>query len=176
MYCQCKNQMNYKVVGIFEDVNKFDTESEEAWAQITVPEMVTIPNCYPDIEEIERIYVGIQIDSTKVINTPKKEEEGVLIPNKEGTFLTGRKLLVDGVICQTIVYTADTTAQTLHSFDFKYPFCTYVVIPDSEDDIELIKYCIESCIEDVYAKVINRREIFKSVSIFLKPILITDPC
>ncbi|MEG0307473.1 MAG: DUF3794 domain-containing protein [Clostridium sp.] len=168
MYCKCNNGNNYQVVGLCDDPSRFDTEIQDSWTQITVPEILPLPDCYPDIEDLERIYINVKIDSARVIDTPSKVLNGRLIENQEGTTLTGRKLLVDGIICQTIVYTADTCVQSLHSVNFKYPFCTFIVIPDDETPIELTKYCVEACVEDVFAKVLNGRVIFKSVSLFLK--------
>lgn len=163
MYCKCNNSYNYQVVGTCDNPSQYDTDEKEAWTQITVPEILTIPECYPDVENVERIYVNVKIDTTEVMDTPSKAE-----PNEEGTFLTGRQILVDGVICQTVVYTADTCEQSLHSVNFKFPFCTYIMIPDDGTDIELLEYCIDVCIEDVYAKVLNNRVIFKNVTLFLK--------
>ena len=176
MYCKCAHGNNYQVVGLCDDPSSVKITSQDSWTQITIPEILQLPDCYPDIEDLERIYINAKIDSVTVIDTPSKIQSGVLVPNAEGTTLTGRKLLVDGVICQTIVYTADTCAQSLHSVNFKFPFCTYIVIPDSTTPIELTNYCVDPCIENVYAQVLNNRVIFKSVSLFLKANLATIEC
>ncbi|MDU1414177.1 MAG: DUF3794 domain-containing protein [Clostridium sp.] len=168
MYCQCNHGYNYQVVGLCDEPSRFNSDEKESWTQITVPEILQLPDCYPDIEDLERIYINVKVDTVKVIDTPSKIENGVLIPNEEGTTLTGRKLLVDGVICQTTVYTADTCIQSLHSVNFQYPFSTYIVIPNDGTPLELAKYCVDVCIEDVYAKVLNSRTIFKSVTLFIK--------
>jgi len=118
MYCKCNHGYNYQIVGLCDDPSKFDTEEKEAWTQITVPEILPLPDCYPNIEDLERIYIDVKIDSARVIETPSKVDgEGELVENEEGTTLTGRKLLVDGIICQTIVYTADTCVQSLQSMN-----------------------------------------------------------
>lgn len=176
MYCKCSHGYNYQVVGLCDNPSKINITSEEPWTQIIVPEVLPLPDCYPDIEDLERIYIDIKIDSVRVIDTPSKITNGVLVPNAEGTTLTGRKLLVEGVICQTIVYTANVCLQSLHSVNFKFPFCTYIVIPNDETPIELTKYCVKSCIEDVYARPLNNRLIFKSVALFLKASKVEVDC
>ncbi|MEG1255382.1 SPOCS domain-containing protein [Clostridium sp.] len=177
MYCKCNHGYNYQVVGLCDDPSRFDTQEQEPWTQIIVPEILQLPDCYPDIEDLERIYINVKIESARVIETPSKvDSSGVLVENAEGTTLTGRKLLVDGIICQTIVYTADTCVQSLHSVNFQHPFCTYIVIPDDETPIELTKYCVDVCVEDVFAKVLNSRIIFKSVALFLKATIAETTC
>lgn len=167
MYCNCKNVNNYQVIGLC-DVENFPTPTTGSWTQITVPEILPLPDCYPEIENIERIYVKVGIESTKIINTPTPSATNV-----EGDMLTGKKLIVDGVICQTVVYTANTCEQSLHSINFKYPFCAAIVL-DTTD--EATDYCIQSCIENVYARKINDRTIFKSVTLFLNAEPISGEC
>lgn len=68
MYCKCTQGNNYKVIGLCNPKNYNQTD-KEAWTQITIPEILPLPDCYPDIEEIERVYVNVIIDSTRVIET-----------------------------------------------------------------------------------------------------------
>lgn len=159
MYCKCSKGNNYKVIGLC-DPKKFDQENTAAWTQITVPEILPLPECFPDIEDLERVYVNVVIESVRVIETP------VATGNTEGTILTGKKLIVDGNVCQTVVYTADVCEQSLHSINFKYPFCTSIVL-DPSVNVEESEFCVKACIEDVFAKALNPRTIFKSVTLFL---------
>lgn len=171
MNCNCSLAHNYEVVGLcdLEMVNGGNPIPKgEAWVQITVPEVLTIPDCKPPIEGIDKIYISAYVNSTRIIETPTSplDTEGNPIPNVEGVTLTGRKLLVDGYLCQDIVYTANNCTQTVHSSNFKVPFSTYIVI-DGKADLELDQYCVEVCIEDVFARVLSDRSIFKNVTLFL---------
>lgn len=168
MYCKCTNGYNYQVEGVC-DIKDFTPITSREWKQIVVPEILSIPECYPNIEEIERVYVNVVITSTRIIETPSSNG------NVEGVNLTGYKLIVDGDICQTVVYTADDCHQSLHSINFKYPFCTYIVI-NNDIDICDDKYCVKVCVEDLFAKVLNSRTIFKSVSLFLAAVKVSDVC
>ena len=174
MKCDCSNNYNYDVIGLC-DISKIGTKGEVAnnstWTQITIPEILTVPKNKPNIESIDKIYINVRIESTRIIATPKTEAN---VTSTEGLKLTGRKLLVDGYLCQTIVYTANNCYQTVHSSSFRVPFCTYIVI-ESNADIDTDKYCVKGCIEDVFAKPLNERTIFKNVSLFLNATKSNDP-
>jgi len=51
----------------------------------------------------------------------------VLIPNAEGTCLSGRKLIVIGVLKQKIVYTAEVATQSVHSAHYEIPFTSHII-------------------------------------------------
>ena len=51
----------------------------------------------------------------------------VLIANAEGTCLSGRKLIIEGVLKQKIVYTAEVATQSVHSAHFDIPFISYII-------------------------------------------------
>lgn len=111
-----------------------------------------------------------------------------LLPNEEGTILTGRKLIIEGVINQKIVYTALVDEQSVHSAHYCFPFSAFVIpyakfvgltynletncfsytpgqaiIVDLNEDFNVIPY-----IEDIFAYAVDTRTIFKNVTIFLK--------
>ena len=67
--------------------------------------------------------------------------------------MTGKKLMVNGNICETIVYTANSCEQSLHSINFKFPFCTEIVL-NKDVDFEFAKFYIKPCVENVFAKAI----------------------
>lgn len=179
MFCKCTTEHNYSVIGLC-DLTKTDfgnITTTQPWTEISVPEVLSIPGCKPDVESVDKIYINAKVTSTKIIETPKSPRPtgGAFIPNPEGLILTGRKLLVDGILCQTIVYTADVPEQTVHSAHFNIPFCTFIVLPE-DVDVDLDSFCVRVCIEDVYAKVLNPRSIFKNVTLFLYAEEVTNPC
>lgn len=51
----------------------------------------------------------------------------VINPNEEGTCLSGRKLVIEGVLEQKVVYTALVASQTVHSVCRAIPFSAYVI-------------------------------------------------
>ena len=173
MYCQCSKGNQYNVVGL-GDVSSFDQESSpSAWTQTTVSEILPLPDCYPDIESIERVYVNPVVEQVRFVKTPVPEVE-----EEEGFTITGNKVIVDGSLCQTIVYTAADCEQSLHSINFKYPFCVSVMLePTTEvNDPALEDYCAKVLIEDLYAKALNPRTICKCVTIFVVPEVVSVVC
>lgn len=159
MFCKCQPNQTIDVVGLC-DVSKIDLSVNNAWTQISIPEVFTIPPVKPDIEQIEKVFVNVKILSKRVVETPKGSG-----PNQEGTTLTGFKLIIEGVLDQKIIYTADKPTQPVHSAEFCFPFSAFIVLPlgtTVTDD-----FCVDACIEDVFIKVINPRKFFKNVTLLL---------
>ena len=50
-----------------------------------------------------------------------------IIGNAEGTCLTGRKLIIEGVLKQKVVYTAELSEQSVHSAHFEVPFIAFII-------------------------------------------------
>lgn len=50
-----------------------------------------------------------------------------ITPNEEGTCLSGRKLIVEGVLKQKVVYTGLVTTQSVHSVHNEVPFTAYII-------------------------------------------------
>ena len=159
MYCTCSKENNYSVIGLCDGANT--TTVVNAWTEISVPEILTIPSCKPDIEAVDKVYISAKITSTKVIETPTSPGD-----NEEGLQLTGRKLLVDGFLCEKIIYTADEPEQSVHAAHFNIPFCAFIVIPGNVD-VDTAKFCVIPCIEDVFVTILNKRTLFKNVTLFL---------
>lgn len=166
MICNCSSNFNYKVVGLC-DVSKVQSSSN--WTEISVPEILTIPAAKPDIESIDKIYINSKITTTKVIDTPTSPiptGSATPTPSPEGLLLTGKKLLVEGFLCQTLVYTADECEQSVHSAHFNMPFSTYIVLPSGTKLTD--KFNVRVCIEYVFAKRLTPRTIFKNVTVYLQ--------
>lgn len=111
-----------------------------------------------------------------------------LIPNEEGTFLTGRKIVIEGIISQKVVYTALVSTQSVHSAHYCIPFSAYIIpyakfvgmtydlendcfnytpgqpiVVDLNEEFNVLAY-----IEDIFAYALDQRTIFKNVTLFLK--------
>lgn len=50
-----------------------------------------------------------------------------ILSNEEGTCLTGRKLVIEGVLNQKVVYTANVATQSVHSAHFSVPFSAFII-------------------------------------------------
>jgi hypothetical protein len=133
------------------------------WTEFFLPEIVDIPCEKPDIETIDSIYSAIEIISQRVVYTPELVDSTQT--NWEGTKLTGKKLVVEGILKQKVVYTAERDEQPLHSAHFMKPFSVFIIIDGTS--IKSDKFKIDACIEDVFACRLNERSIFKNTTIFI---------
>lgn len=126
--------------------------------QFSVQETLSIPEVKPDVEQIVSVIAKVVIKSTNVIDTP-------VGTSREGQILTGKKLVVEGVIVQKVEYVADIPTQKVHAAHFNMPFSTFIVLPSSFElgtPIEVTGY-----IEDIYIQLLDKRKIFKNVTILL---------
>lgn len=154
------------------------------WKQMYVSETLQIPTVKPDIEQINSIVVSVSIISKKVIKTPRSYDDTgatpVAEPNLEGKLLTGRKLIIEGQLCQQIEYTADEDSQPVHSVHFYVPFSSYIIVPlnvtldnasgtQAYDTYDL-DFDVNACIEDVGACIIDERTILKQVTLLISAV------
>lgn len=67
-----------------------------------------------------------------------------ILPNEEGTCLSGRKLIVEGTIKQKIVYTGMVTSQSVHSTHNCIPFTAFIIAyakflgSEPEENVEVL--------------------------------------
>jgi hypothetical protein len=171
MNCTCANSQAIEIIGLCDPSDVTFDSTNTNWTEISIPEVLSVPSMKPDIETIEKVFVNVKIISKRVIETPVATDQ-----NLEGTKLTGFKLIVEGILKQKIVYTADVPQQSVHSAHFDVPFSAFIILPAGttlEDE-----FCIKVCVEDVFVKVFNSRDIFKNVTLFLqaKPSLADSGC
>lgn len=134
---------------------------ENNWTEIFLPEILCIPPQKPDIEQIMSVKVKVDIISQRVVETPSFVGE-----NSEGIKSTGRKLVIEGILRQTVIYTAAKKEQSVHAAHFDVPFSAFIIILG--DTPINRKFVIEPCVEDVFVCTLNERQIFKNVTLFIK--------
>lgn len=163
MLCKCSENA-VEIIGLCDPSKiTFETSSnptDRNWSEISIPEVLTLPHQKPDIESVDKIYIQVKIISKRIIETP------IGTRNQEGTILTGKKLIVEGIICQKIVYTAAVCKQSVHSAHFNIPFSAFIVLNPAITLTDIL--CIDTCIEDVFVKAVNNRQIFKNLTLFLR--------
>lgn len=147
----------------------------DKWTEFFIPEIVDIPVQKPDIEALVEVHSCIEIISQRVVKTPTVTGYtpatgtpilGQNVPNGECTNLTGRKLVIEGLLKQKVLYTALTDEQPLHSANHTIPFSAFIII---EGDTPLSqKFNITPYIEDIFAYNLSERNIFKNTTIFIK--------
>lgn len=140
-----------------------------AFKEITTQEQLHLPDCFPDIEQITRVKVCVEITNAYVINTPvsARGAKNQLL-NPSGQTLTGTKLVIEGTIHQSIQYVADTCEQNVMVYDNDYCFGTFAVIPTAfvyKPSFKVVPY-----VEDILTEAVGPRDILKCVTVFLEVI------
>lgn len=190
----CNEDENVNIVGLYpaEKIEKIlECFPSNSWTQFFIPEIVDIPSKKPDIEGIISVHSNIEIISQRVIKTPIVTDSGCIcrkgstgvcectgvcssttmtpvynITNSEGTKLTGRKLIVEGILKQKIIYAAAIDEQSVHSAHFAIPFSVFIII-DKDTPLSK-KFKVDYAIEDLFTCRLSERSIFKNTTIFIK--------
>jgi hypothetical protein len=150
------------------------------WKQTYITENLTIPPFKPEAEQINSLIVSVDIIRAEVIVTPSSEvgTPPVLVPNLEGRVLTGRKVIIEGQLCQKIQYTANLPEQSVHNVEFFVPFSSFIVVPreiiftDASGVITVVdslnvNFEVSACIEDISACLNTERDILKQVTLLV---------
>ena len=147
------------------DPGKFLLTDANYWTELTVNGKVEVPSEKPSIETIDSINTKVDIIRTKVIVTPaiysSTTDDSVTVTSSvnslEDKRTTGRKLIVEGLLCFTISYVSKAIDQKMHSFHGQIPFSAYIVVPYTVGttppvDSLNINYEIAACLEDIMVK------------------------
>lgn len=154
------------------------------WKQMYLSESLEVPAEKPDIEQINSVTTSVNILRKEVIVTPRSymmtEQGSVAAPNLEGKRLSGRKLIIEGQLCQMIEYTAALVSQPVHSAEFFVPFSSYIVVPEKiiirdglqtrEVDSLDVQFEVNACLEDVTVCAQDARRILKQVTLLLSAV------
>lgn len=137
------------------------------WQEEVFVGTVVVPCEKPSIEQIDSINADVQIISKKVILTPFLESAtGLQNTNIEGKITTGRKLIVEGLICLSISYVSLNIDQSVHSFHGQIPFSSFIVLPENTDLDQ--NFLVDSCIEKICVNRVCERSIDLTAAIMIK--------
>lgn len=164
MKCKCSLDNNYEVIGLcyLDEFNdKISEFEDESWSQISISKIANIDSTKPSIKNIFKAYMDIKITSSEIIEGPKTDT-----PNIEGLNLTGKMLLVSGVIYQRIIYVSNDGSMKTHSIKFKDNFSSHIVL-DENVEPKKDNYCVYPFIENISLDVLNPQSINKNIQMFL---------
>ena len=139
---------------------------DNIFSQVSIPEIVEIPEQKPDMEQLVSILETVDILSTKIVDTGIGTSE-------EGQILTGKKLIVEVLLKQKITYVADEPTQSVHAAHFEKPASVFVVVPEDIGGVpieELFmqdKIVIKPYVEDICGIMLDNRRVFKCTALFL---------
>lgn len=178
------NQGNYNntisVTGLCEDKEEVNNSINNFpyWKEMSLQAIAVIPDTSPNIEYVNSVNIGVNIQNSNIIKTPRSSENIVngitsLNDNLEGKIVTGRKIIIKGNLCTTIEYVTSDPYDNVRMMKSYNPFSTYIVIPrelainGQTLDALSINFNIKSCIEDLNVTILNRRSMLNYVSILL---------
>ncbi|MBW4829550.1 MAG: hypothetical protein KZY61_01860 [Clostridiaceae bacterium] len=135
--------------------------------QLTMSENLAIPMQKPDMEQLLGIMVEAEVISTRLVET----EKGV---SDEGQKLSGCKLIIELRFHEKIKYVADEPTQSVHVAEYESHYkSVFVVVPceiDGTNVCEFVrkkKMSVNVYIEDIYAEMVDCRNIFKNITFFV---------
>ena len=139
------------------------TSQDKIWNQVSFSRNIILPNNLLNAKSVTLISSSIKVISQKVILAPPLNPP---VKNYYGEILLGKKLAIETVLAQKIVYIADNPQNTKHSLIINLPFSCYIIIPD---EIALDqKYKINAYIEDLYSCCLNERTLLSGAILFFK--------
>lgn len=137
------------------------------FTQVSIPETLVIPYPKPDMEQLLSVAAEPVVESFKLIETP------VALSN-EGQYLSGCKLIIELKLREKIKYVADEPTQTVHAAHYENVLKSiFVIIPCEVNGIPVEKFfdrkkvVITPYIEDIYAEMVDKRTIFKNITILV---------
>lgn len=157
----CNNITAIKGVCSTEEILDILADDSILWTELSVPEIITIPDKSPNISEVLSILSHVDIICQQIIETPTTS------PNYANLELSGYKLLIHAILKQRITYTSTENCNSVHSTNNFIPISLYIVLPNEEVDFTN-KYKIRVCIEDIFACALNNRQLFKNTTLFFK--------
>lgn len=142
------------------------------FTQLSIPETLEIPEEKPDMEQLLSIAVDAQIESMKLIETP-------IALSNEGQNLSGCKLIIELRLRQKIKYVADEPTQTVHAAHFEVLKSIFVIVPCEVNGVPIRdllsrkRVVITPYIEDIFGEMLDKRTIFKNITLFVDVKLLT---
>lgn len=137
------------------------------FTQISIPEILKLPDSKPDIEQLVSVTVEAQIVHSNLIDTP-------CIKSYEGQLLSGKKLIIEIRLIEKIVYVADEQTQSVHAAHFENTMKSiFIVVPNEiagtpiEKLFKQKKLVITPYIEDIFAMQRDKRTIFKNITMLI---------
>lgn len=135
--------------------------------QLSICEILIIPENKPDIEHIISAVVQPKIVSMRIVDT-------VVGFSYEGQNLTGKQLIIEFELIEKIKYVADKPKQSVHAAHFEKKYKSiFVTIPSKinsinvEDLLESKKIIVKSYIEDIHAKKLDKRRVYKNITMLI---------
>lgn len=155
--------MSVETYGIAQEL----PQSPQYFTQISIPEILTIPEQKPDIEELVSVTVEPEIVASHLIDTP-------CVISYEGQLLSGKKLIVEVKLKEKITYIADEPTQSNHAAHFDQAVKSiFIVLPEElagtpiQTLLQQNMIVVTPYIEDIFVMMRDKRTIFKNITMLI---------
>ena len=112
----------------------------------------------PNVLEVSNLIINPSILNYYPIQTIKNR-------SYDNQILTGKKMIIEGVIEEKIEYVVDGEFSALYFIEKSTPFSTFIVMPEDNDYDNIIFECK---VEDVHFKETNSRRIFRDINFVIE--------
>jgi len=129
-------------------------------------EVLSIPPQKPDMERLLDVMVDAEVVNINLIETAKGRSD-------EGQYLSGYKLVVEVNIKEKVMYVALEPTQSAHAAHYETFKSMFVILPEEIDGKKICdlvranRLTVTPYVEDVCARMIDKRTIHKCVMMFL---------
>lgn len=152
MACVIRKLIEYNGIG------QCNIHSLKSFKQVSKDYIFKKQECNPDIKQIMKVWVDVEIDEQKMVKTPKGE-------SFEGQILTGYKLLVCGNIKTKIEYVGCSPYENIHTVYSIIPFSTSVTLKENINPYSFIK--VSPCVEDIFVEKINDETVYGNINMLI---------
>lgn len=150
-------------IGISPDL----PENPMYFTEVTIPEILKIPEQKPDMEQLLAVIVQPKIVSVRVVDTP-------CALSYEGQHLSGYKLVIEMMLWEKIKYVADEPTQSVHAAEYEQVLkSVFVVVPCEfggkklKDLLRTNRIVVTPYVEDIYGEMRDKRTIFKNIALLI---------
>ena len=146
---------------------KYDFAKEAKYfKEEIICKVLSIPPQKPDMERLLDFMVDAEVVNINLIETPKGRSQ-------ENQYLSGQKLVVEVIIKEKVMYVALEPRQSAHAAHYETLISMFVILPDEIDGKKICdlvranRITVTPYVEDVCARIIDKRTIHKCVMLFL---------
>lgn len=142
----------------YNGIDQCNTQNLKSFKQVSKDYIIKKEDCNPEIKQIMKVWVEVEIDEETMVKTPKGE-------SFEGQILTGYKLLVCGNINIKMEYVGCTANENIHTIYSKIPFSTAVTLKENINPYSFIK--VSSCVEDIFVEKIDNETVYGNITMLI---------
>jgi hypothetical protein len=128
------------------------------FSDIIINNDLSLPDGRMEIKKIVRVSAAISIVGSRI-------EKNKMAVSIEGQVLTGKRLLVEGLVYLKIEYIDNSGYDTIQVECFSIPFANYIAMPAGF--VIGTPIDVKAYIQDILVKCIEKRKVYSSINLVL---------